>query len=250
MPRTAKDDQPGPTGRRHSKTGGDRDQSVSIRTPRRMPSRLGPRKPGQSAPVFTGAGAGALAIGSLAVLARSRSSGFFAQRHCRSLWKLPVKPPVFKRVHAPQAATIVIAIVAHRVRSGKCLVINAHPTKAMLRTGIAKTRNNRPCAPVAMDGWRKRKVAISARIIRTTAPGRSVQDARLKKTHQITNINAPASSPNTLTRPASGNMIGTTKLDSHCNATATTPGHKRSGLRPLDSSGASLTGAMFTLLIP
>src|SRR5437870_5388644 len=31
---------------------GLRDQSVSIRTPRTMPSRLGPRKPGQLASVF------------------------------------------------------------------------------------------------------------------------------------------------------------------------------------------------------
>ena len=46
-PRTAKDDQPGPTGRRHSSTGGDVVQSVSIRTPRTTPSRSGPRKPGQ-----------------------------------------------------------------------------------------------------------------------------------------------------------------------------------------------------------
>src|SRR4029453_6748462 len=47
-PSTANDDQPGPIGRRHNSIGGDFDQSVSIRTPRTMPSRLGPRKPGQS----------------------------------------------------------------------------------------------------------------------------------------------------------------------------------------------------------
>ena len=44
-------DQPGPIGRRHSATGGDLDQSVSIRTPRTTLSRSGPRKPDQSAPV-------------------------------------------------------------------------------------------------------------------------------------------------------------------------------------------------------
>ena len=47
-PSTANDDQPGPIGRRHSSTGGDVDQSVSIRTPRTTPSRSGPRKPGHS----------------------------------------------------------------------------------------------------------------------------------------------------------------------------------------------------------
>src|SRR3972149_6712684 len=62
-PRTAKDDQPGPTGRRHSSTGGVRDHSVSIRTPRMTLSRSGPRKPGQAAFVFgpvgsAGGGAG------------------------------------------------------------------------------------------------------------------------------------------------------------------------------------------------
>ena len=48
-PLTAKDDQPGPTARRHSSTGGEADQSVAMRTPCTMPSRSGPRKPGQSA---------------------------------------------------------------------------------------------------------------------------------------------------------------------------------------------------------
>src|SRR5450755_1169987 len=107
-PCTAKDDQPGPISRRHSSTGGDAAQSVTIRTPGIIPSRRGPRNPGQSGPatVATGvslgaagaavslvgaalAGAGAAGItagtagaaagtarsatGSLAVWARSRS---------------------------------------------------------------------------------------------------------------------------------------------------------------------------------
>src|SRR5436190_23949016 len=49
-PRTAKDDQPGPTGRRHIATGGDVVQSVLICTPATMPSRWGPRNPGHTAP--------------------------------------------------------------------------------------------------------------------------------------------------------------------------------------------------------
>src|SRR5438552_15133593 len=49
-PRTAKDDQPGPTGRRHISTGGEADQSVLMRTPGTMSSRFGPRKPGHSGP--------------------------------------------------------------------------------------------------------------------------------------------------------------------------------------------------------
>src|SRR5688500_8301742 len=59
LPRTANDDQPGPIGRRHNSTGGDLDQSVSIRTPGTTPSRLGPRKPGHSTRVIPGSrGAG------------------------------------------------------------------------------------------------------------------------------------------------------------------------------------------------
>src|SRR3989442_15838985 len=109
-PRTANDDQPGPIGRRNSSTGGDADQSVTIRTPGIIPSRRGPRNPGQSGPAtvaaavslgaagtafavvgadLTGAGAAGVAAGvagavagvagsatgSLAAWAKSRSSG-------------------------------------------------------------------------------------------------------------------------------------------------------------------------------
>src|SRR5258708_30823362 len=57
LPLTAKDDQPGPIGRRQIWTGGDCDQSVAIRMPRITPSRLGPRKPGHSARFHVAAGA-------------------------------------------------------------------------------------------------------------------------------------------------------------------------------------------------
>src|ERR1035438_10663041 len=73
-PRTAKDDQPGPTGRRHSATGGDAVQSVLIRTPGMTSSRWGPRKPGQMGPVSASAGAGGSATGSLPDLATDRKS--------------------------------------------------------------------------------------------------------------------------------------------------------------------------------
>src|ERR1051326_9357692 len=56
-PRTAKDDQPGPTGRRQSIAGGKDFQSVLIRTPGTISSRCGPRKPGQMAAVSGSAGA-------------------------------------------------------------------------------------------------------------------------------------------------------------------------------------------------
>ena len=47
-PTTAKEDQPGPTRVRQSSFGGSTDQSVAMRTPATRPSRLAPRKPGQS----------------------------------------------------------------------------------------------------------------------------------------------------------------------------------------------------------
>ena len=47
---TANDDQPGPTGRRHSSIGGDLTQSVSIFAPGTTPSRLAPRNPAHSTP--------------------------------------------------------------------------------------------------------------------------------------------------------------------------------------------------------
>ena len=78
MPWTAKDDQPGPIGRRHSSTGGDADQSVAMRAPRTMLLRSGPRKPGQSAPVSRAAGAGEGVVGSSLALTLGRSVGVAA----------------------------------------------------------------------------------------------------------------------------------------------------------------------------
>src|SRR5437868_6106710 len=66
LPRTAKDDQPGPIGLRHSSTGFDWDQSVWMRTPRMTPSRFGPRKPDQLPPVVAASGSALLFSGELA----------------------------------------------------------------------------------------------------------------------------------------------------------------------------------------
>src|SRR5688500_19546666 len=77
-PRTAKDDHPGPIGRRHNSTGGDLAQSVSIVTPRTMLSRAGPRKPGHSAPVgafaATGGGADGVPASRFSVTARGEEA--------------------------------------------------------------------------------------------------------------------------------------------------------------------------------
>src|SRR5258708_6986016 len=60
---TAKDDHPGPIGRRHSSTSGDAAQSVTIRTPGIIPSRRGPRKPGHSGLDTAAAGVSLDAVG-------------------------------------------------------------------------------------------------------------------------------------------------------------------------------------------
>src|SRR5215472_9886910 len=69
-PWTAKDDQPGPIGRRHIATGGDACQSALIRRPATTPSRWGPRKPGQSGP---GSAEKEIGAASLATLATRRA---------------------------------------------------------------------------------------------------------------------------------------------------------------------------------
>src|ERR1022692_1664609 len=77
-PRTANDDHPGPTGRRHSATGGDAVQSVLMRTPGTISSRWGPRKPGQSGAVPAPAGTDGTNTGSLPARATSRLSEVLA----------------------------------------------------------------------------------------------------------------------------------------------------------------------------
>ncbi len=74
-----------------------------------------------------------------------------------------------------------------------------------------------------------RGVATSATIIRTTAPQRSDQGARLKNAHHTTTANPPTSPPSTAKATASGTTMGTPNLTSHCSTTMTTPGHSRSG---------------------
>ena len=74
-PSTANEDHPGPIGRRHNLDRRRADQSVAIRTPRTTLSRAGPRKPGHSERVATGAVAvprgatGARAAGAAGLLA-------------------------------------------------------------------------------------------------------------------------------------------------------------------------------------
>src|SRR5262245_31768348 len=70
-PLTAKDDQPGPIGRRHSSFGGEADQSVLMCTAAAIPSRWGPRNPGQSRAAFA-----TMAAGVAAGAGRGATAGF------------------------------------------------------------------------------------------------------------------------------------------------------------------------------
>ena len=102
-----------------------------------------------------------------------------------------VMPPVRTSVHTPHASRMVATIVARRGPSERRRLATAQATKARLRTGMAKMGNNIPCTPVAIDSWTMRDVANSATIIRTMAPKRSDQGARLKNSHHRT-ISQPA----------------------------------------------------------
>ena len=126
------DDHPGPIRRRHSSVGGEADQSLAILTPGTTPFRAGPRNPGHSAGLPTGAagasvtaagevatgsgvvptgalgsatGAGTVAagvaggaIGSSFTSASSRSSAVGVHRHRSSNIVVPPRPSVLSNV--------------------------------------------------------------------------------------------------------------------------------------------------------
>ena len=99
-----------------------------------------------------------------------------------------------------------------------------------------------PIIPVAIERSTMRDVAPSATTIRRMAPNRSIQAARLKKTHHRTIASPPTNPPNTLISSASGHTIGTPNLRIHSSVTATTPGHSRSGfLGACSSAGRRVT---------
>src|SRR5688572_27817142 len=181
-------------GRRHSSTGGDADQSVLICTPRAAPSRSGPRKPGQSAPVSAAGevdeGAAAADEGgsgwSHPCWARRRSSGVLDQRQWKSFLKSPEAPAVRRSVNTPHPSRIAAAITARRGAAERRRLTAAAATRARLIAGIAMTKSKNPILPVAIDTWTIRFVPITARTIRTRAPRRSYQGARLSNNHQRT----------------------------------------------------------------
>jgi hypothetical protein len=75
-----------------------------------------------------------------------------------------------------------------------------------------------------------RGVNAIAAAMSATAPKRSTQAARLKKSHQITTNSAPATPPSTEYINPSGQTSGRPNRTSNCSVTAATPGHKRRGL--------------------
>ena len=185
---------------------------------------------------FSGAGADARtsgsAAGALADCSRSRSSGVFDHRQCKSLWKLlAVKPPVRTSAHAPQASRMVATMDTRRTPSGRRLVATAHTTKAGPRKVMAKRGYSIPMAPVEMDTSTMRLAANSATIIRTRAPKRSDQGARLKNNHHRMIAKPPRGPASTPIKRASGTKAGTTNRSSKHRIAMTTPGHSRSGLR-------------------
>src|ERR1022692_2920840 len=205
---TANEDHPGPTARRQSATGGDAVQSVLICTSWITPSRWGPRKPDQSARVSAlgaamatsleadfGSDAFPAIVFSAIVAALSgivtagtgsscgdsatkRSSGVGVHRQCKSLVKLPVMPPIRRRVHAPHARRIVATIVTRRIVSERWRVATAHATSATPSGGRAITKNTKPPAPWDIDLSTKGRVPYNPATITTIAPIRSTNGAR------------------------------------------------------------------------
>src|SRR5215475_494785 len=68
------------------------------------------------------------------------------------------------------------------------------------------------------------------------APTRSTQGARLNSSHHTRTASAHTSAPITAPIRASGATIGKPNQSSHSRATATTPGHSRSGFLGAGSS--------------
>src|ERR1035437_10189441 len=104
-----------------------------------------------------------------------------------------------------------------------------------------------PIIPVAIDTWTMRDVANSAIIIRTIAPKRSDQGARLKNNHHTTIANPATSPPRMANAKASGTTMGTPNLTRHSSTAATTPGHSRSGFGGVGSPVCAMVTSDHTL---
>src|SRR5262244_2630798 len=93
-----------------------------------------------------------------------------------------------------------------------------------------------PMPAPAIDSWTRRFVTSRATIIRTMAPRRSDQGARLNNSHHTMMANVHTAAPINPYRKPSGMMRGNPNLDSNSSEAAITPGHSRSGFCGVDSS--------------
>src|SRR5882724_8623838 len=242
-------------------------------------SRLGPRKPGQRArfsaaagtgglsgvPAVVGADAGAdsagagaakgfsgasaagadwRAEGSSPAWARSRSSGVGVHRQWRSEWASPVIPPVRRSVNTPHASRMATTNHARRGPPERRRAATAQHTRERLRSGMEKMYIIMPIPAFAMDWWTRGFVANTATIIRTMAPMRSNQGARLKNSHHTRTASPQTSPPIIPNIIVSGATKGMTNQTSHCRTTATTPGHSRKDFRGAGSSILLVTAAL------
>src|SRR5215468_4889410 len=117
-----------------------------------MPSRSGPRKPGQEKLEFAAFEGDGTVSGLSSAKARSRSSGVGVHRQWKSESPSPDIPPVRRSVNTPHASRMVPTIEARRGPLDKRRLATAQHTKARLRTGMAQKGNSIPIAPLAMDG--------------------------------------------------------------------------------------------------
>ena len=89
-------------------------------------------------------------------------------------------------VNDAAASRIAAASVARRAPAVRRRPATAPTTSARLRSGVEYTYNQFPIIPPMSDSWTSGRIANTAAIIRTMAPRRSDQGARLKKSHQRT----------------------------------------------------------------
>jgi len=81
------------------------------------------------------------------------------------------------------------------------------------------------------DAWATALVANTAATIKTIAPTRSNQRARLNSSHHSATSKAPATPPSMPMGPASGATTGAPNITSNWTLAINTAGHSRKGFR-------------------
>jgi hypothetical protein len=104
-------------------------------------------------------------------------------------------PPVRIRVHGRHPSTTATIAAAPRPPAERRRLAAAQATSATVSVGMARRTLKYPIAPPEIDGWTRYLSGNSAAIMRTRAPTRSYQRARLNNNHHRMTSSAPATAP-------------------------------------------------------